>query len=324
VRKDILVAVIAVVVVAAVAFGLSTMNRDLPLTPSNPFGTEKASATGEKKVASNEKIVMHVNGEPITEREFNAFLEVAPEQARALYSSPAGRRALAGELVKLKTLEQEAERLGLDKDPDVQTQVELMRAQITAGRALEKLVNDSSEGKVKAAYEKEKKNFIVLRHIAVAYEGGAIPARDQKAISVNAAMAKAQEIAKRLRAGADFTRTAVAESDDTRSAQQGGALGALKLSDLPQNLGPEIAAAINKLGAGQISDPVKTQFAVHIFKRDEASLEDVRPNLVQEVKQQTVEEELARLEKNAKVEYDPQFFPEQKPATPPASSKQNQ
>lgn len=310
-RKDIVVAVIAVVVVAGVAFGLSFMNRD-PLSPSQPFAAKKASATEEeKKAASTDKVVMHVNGEPITEREFNAFLAVAPEQARALYASPAGRRALAGELVKLKALEQEGHRLGLDTDPDVVTQVELMRSQITAARALEKLVEKSAEGKVKAAYEKERNNAILLRHIAIAYQGGQIPARDQKPLSASAAMAKAQEIAKRLRGGADFTRTAVAESDDTRSAQQGGALGPAKIADLPRMLGPEVASTITKLQPGQISDPVKTDFAVHIFKREQASIEDLRPMLMQEVQQQTVQDELARLEKGAKVEYDPKFFPQQ-------------
>jgi len=312
VRKDILIAVVAVLVIAAVAFGLSTVSRDLPLTPSAPVQAEK---TSEKKVAATDKIVMHVNGEPVTEREFAAFLAAAPQQARALYASPAGRRAIAGEMVKVKVLEQEARRRGIDKDPEVQTQANFMRAQIEAGRALEKIIEERSEQKIRAQYAAQKNNWFVLRHIAIAYQGSQIPPRSQQqpAPTPQQAMAKAQDIVKRLRAGADFTRAAVAESDDVQSAQQGGVLGPVT----PDRLG-DLGPAVAKLPIGQISDPVQSPLAVHIFRKDEASIEDLRPALLQEVRQQVAQEEIARLEKSAKVDLDPKFFPE-----PPKGSAPN-
>ena len=304
-RKDIVIAVVAVIAVAAVAFGLSTMSKNLPLNPSQPFSAEKAPS-GDKIVAKNEKIIMHVNGEPVTEREFSAFLAAAPQQARGLVASPAGRRAIANELVKVKVLEQEARRRGLDKDPEVQTQANFVRAQIEAGRALEKIVEERAEAKIRAQYASQKNNWFVLRHIAIAYQGGQIPPRDQKpAPSLQQAMAKAQDLVKRLRAGTDFTRTAVAESDDTQSAQQGGVLGAVT-PDRAAELGPEVV----KLPMGQISDPVKSPYAVHIFRKEEASLDDLRPSLMQEIRQQVAQEEISRLQNAAKVDLDPKFFPE--------------
>lgn len=309
-KRDLLIAVGAIVIVLAVAYGLDAVVPEKPLTPSEPFvAAEKKTA---RKVAEDETVVMRVNGEPITEREFMAFVESAPAEARPFYASPAGRRALADELVKLKALAQEAERLGLTDEPAVRTQMEMARAQIAASRALEKLADERLEQRLQAEYEKEKAQSFLLRHILIAYEGGAVPARGGKpAPPLDEAMKKAQELVTRLRSGADFADAARAASDDEQSAQQGGALGPARPEMLPQ----DIAAVVKQLKPGEISQPVRTQFGVHIFKIDEPSLEELRPMLRQRVRQQAAEEEVERLRQAAKVDLDPRFFG--KPPAPP-------
>lgn len=312
-KKDIVIAAVAVVIVIALAFGLAALRPN-----STPATTTAAKDPDAARTLGSDTVVMRVNGDPITEREFNLFLQNAPAEGRQFYGSPAGRRALADELVKLKVLEQEAKRMGIADDPEVKAQIEMARAQITAARALEKLANQKTDERIGAEYEKEKATAISLRHILFAYEGGGVPARrGQPAPSEQAAMQKANTVAAKLRAGADFAETARAESDDEQSGPNGGMIGPAKPDQLP----PDIGAVVSKLKPGQMSDPVKTQFGIHIFKVEQPSLEDLRPMLSQRIRQQVAEEEMKRLQGGAKIDLDPKFFPPAPavPGAPPAA-----
>ncbi|HEY0157765.1 MAG TPA: peptidylprolyl isomerase [Thermoanaerobaculia bacterium] len=300
-KKDIVIAVVAAVIVLAVAFGLSQLRPNVPGTES------QASFAGEeRKLGKDEKVVMRVNGEAITDKDFAAFMSSVPDQQKPFYSTPQGRRALADEIVRIKALEQEAKRRGLAEDPAVQQQIAMARTQIIAAKALEKLADDRIDEKIRTEYEKEKASAMSLRHIVIAYAGGAVPAKGGKeAPAEGVAMQRAQSIAARLRGGADFGRTAQTESDDEQSAANGGMLGPVR----PDSLPPDIAAVVTKLQPGQMSDPVKTQFGVHIFKAEQPSLDELSPMIRQRVRQETAETELKRLQSGAKVDLDPQFFP---------------
>ena len=309
-KVDLLIAFIAILVVAGLTLGLGELIPDRPLTPSHPFSLEKG---GTKAKAKAGKVVMHVNGEPITEGEFNAFAQSAPAQQRAFLSGSAeGRRLLANEIVKLKALEQEAARLGVENDPDVRGQIEMTNAQIVASRALEKLVSDKVNQYVNAEFQKEKASTIVLRHIVIAYAGGQLPPRDGSAPGAEEAFRKATALTARLRGGADFAATARAESDDQQSAMNGGSLGATRREMLPA----EIASIVGNLKPGQISDPVRTPYGMHIFRLDEPSLEEMRPALMRGAQQRAVAETLTQLQEKAKVDLDPTFFPPAAPARP--------
>jgi peptidyl-prolyl cis-trans isomerase C len=317
VKKDIVIAVVAVVIVVAVAFGLSQFRPNLPGSSSSVMSNVTDTNQGSGKV------VMRVNDEEITDVQFTQFMENVPAEQRTFYTTPAGRRALADELVKLKVLEQEAKRLGVSDDPKVKQQIAMAQSQITAARALEKLAETKLDEKVKAEYEKEKATAISLRHILIAYAGGQVPAKGGAQAPPEAqAMQRAQAIAARLRGGADFGRTAMTESDDEQSAANGGSIGPAR----PESLPPDIAAVVTKLKPGQMSDPVKTQFGIHIFKVEQASLQELDPMLRQKVRQQTAESEIKRLQTGAKVVLDPQFFPEgpQAPGAPHPGAPKSQ
>ncbi|MEA2465100.1 MAG: peptidyl-prolyl cis-trans isomerase [Acidobacteriota bacterium] len=311
------VAVVAVVIVLAVAFGLSQFRPNVPGSSSNAAGSssEKKEGTG--------KVVLRVNDEEITDIEFAQFMENVPAEQRTFYTTPAGRRALSDELVKLKALEQEAKRLGVTDDPKVKQQIKMATSQITAARALEKLAEMNLDAKVKAEYEKEKGTAKSLRHILIAYAGGQAPAKGGAQAPPEAqAMQRAQAIAARLRGGADFARTAMTESDDEQSGQNGGSIGPVRQEGFPEDIWP----VVSKLSPGQMSDPVKTQFGIHIFKVEQSSLEELDPMLRQKVRQATAEAEIKRLQEGAKVVRDPQFFPEgpQAPGAPPAGAPKSQ
>ena len=283
-KRDLTIAVIALVLVSAVCYGLSIVRPALPPTPSHPF--VEAKGTSGSTAHPVGRVIMRVNGEPITEAEFNAFERSAPAESRGFYTTPQGKRALADELVKLKTLEQEAHRLGLAADPEVATQVDARRAQILAGRALDKLVRDEVAKSVNAQLELEKKQSVELKHIVFAYEGSAIPPRNGGAPpSVDEAMRRANAALQKIKSGADFGAVASAESDDPQSAARGGSVGVARMEMLPA----EVAAVVSHLKPGELSAPVRTQFGVHIFKVDTPSVEELRPQLTQRMQQQAIE-----------------------------------
>lgn len=300
-KKDFFIAVIAILLTVVACFALAGIRPDFPLSPSQPF-TGKPASSAAKKTG---KVVMHVNGEPVTEAEFNAYAEDAPaEQRMFLISSAEGRRVLANEIVKLKMLELEARRLGIANDPAVRTQMEKMQSQLFAGRALEALVKEKVDARILAEYEKQKTSAIALKHIVFAYAGGQLPPRGGTAPTEQQAMQKAGEVAAKLRAGADFAALARTESDDQQSAQNGGSLGATRRESLP----PEIASVVGNLQPGQNSAPVRTAYGVHIFRVDVPSIDDLRPALTRQVQETAVRETLEGLQQSAKVDLDPAFF----------------
>ena len=302
--KDLLAAIVIIVIVLGVTFGLAAMRPDRPATPSHAF----AMATGPLP-ASNDKVVMRINGEPITETQFNALVKTAPEQMRPFYGTQAGRRALADQLVKLKALEQEGKRLGADQDADISSQIDMDKANIVASYALKKIVGTPTEAEIQAEYAKSKEAFaaVPMSHILVAYRGGQVPARAGEAPPSGVAMQKAKEIVAKLRAGANFSATALAESDDTESGERGGDLGPVS----PEQLPPELAAVVVKLKPGEISDPVQSRFGIHIIRigsRQSQPIERVRDQLAQKIQQDKLKTAVEALQNKANVDLDPKFF----------------
>lgn len=317
-KKDITFAIVAAAVVAGVTFGLAAMRPDLPGKKSVPFST----TTGHKASPRQGTVVMRVNGEPISAAEFNAFLASAPEQSQAYYNSPQGRRIAAQELVKLKALEQEGEKLGVADDPQVAMQLASARANLIAGAALQKLTVKPSEARLRQEYEKEKKNLqsVELSHILVAYEGGSVPPRAGAPLPADKAMQRARSIEAALRSGTDFAEAARRASDDVQSAQQGGQLGAVSPAAMP----PELAGTIAALSPGEISKPVQSQFGIHIFKagkQQSRPFEEVRPMFEAKVQREEAEATLNRLVSGAKVDLDPKFFPEPPPNAVPGQGR---
>lgn len=115
-----------------------------------------------------------------------------------------------------------------------------------------------SEEEARAEYEKRRDDFkqeeqVTASHILYKVEG------DDAAWE--AARVKAEAVAKKARAGADFAALAKAESQDA-SAQDGGSLGSFGRGQMVKAFEDKVFA----MQAGEISDPVRTQFGWHVIK----------------------------------------------------------
>jgi peptidyl-prolyl cis-trans isomerase SurA len=92
-------------------------------------------------------------------------------------------------------------------------------------------------------------------HILIAVKEGA------SADVIKKALIKANSLVSDLRSGADFTKTAMSVSDDD-NALKGGDLGWRNKNDLPTLF----VDVVSKMGAGDVSEPIRSPSGFHIIK----------------------------------------------------------
>jgi len=317
-KRDLLFALIAIALIAGLTYGLASMRPPLTPSVSHPFTMK----TGETPSAvGDENVIMRVNGEAVTEREFAIFASSLPQQAQMVLGNPAGRKIIAEQYVRMKVLEQEGRRLGADEDPNVAAKMRFGKTNVDVEYAIQKIAEHPSDQSLRAEYEKSKSDFDVvdLSHIVVAYQGGQIPPRQGgKAATREIAFKIASEIEQHLRAGEPFEKVAAMFSDDQQSAQVGGRLGRVPLAQLP----PELQGPVSRLKPGEVSAPVVSQFGVHVFRvnlRHTPRYEEVKQSLEQRTRETIVREAIEKLAKGAKIDYDPKFFPPSPKGKTPSS-----
>lgn len=108
---------------------------------------------------------------------------------------------------------------------------------------------------------------------------------------LTAARAEATSVKARLDAGEDFAALAAEFSDDTGSAQAGGDVGYTTGSNFVE----PFEAALRELAVNQVSDPVQTEFGIHLIKLTEVNDTTIEPfemrrdALERDLKQQEVD-----------------------------------
>jgi peptidyl-prolyl cis-trans isomerase C len=245
---------------------------------------------GVARAADEDPVVARVNGVDIRQSDL-AFAEeeiggnmptIPPEQKRDY---------LVNYLVDVIVLSQAAEKQKLGDRPDVKRRLAfdhnrlLMEALLQdAGKSA---LSEEAERKVYEEAVKQVKNEeeVHARHILV-------PTEDE-----------AKAILAQLKGGADFAALAKEKSKDPGAAE-GGDLGYFTREQMV----PEFAEVAFKLGKGQLSDPVKTQFGWHIIKvedkrtRPTPTFEQVKPQIENYVAHRAQAEMVENLRKSATVE----------------------
>ncbi len=276
-----------------------------------PGGTRRRTSVmdGFKPSAAEDPILAHVNGAEIRASEFAMAAESIPEQMKPMLQTPVGKKALLEEIVKMKLLEQEAVRLGLDDDPEIKSKMALLRGNLMASAALTRLTAGKPKAEPKQIYEENKQQFESIhgREIVIAYEGGMLPAKAGKAPSAADAKTKAAGAVEQIRSGSKFEDVLKKVSDDPQSVARGGDFGSVTRGQLPS----EVENVLFGLQKGQVSDPIQTQFAIHILQaleRETKTFEEVRPYLENQAKTFNAEKIIKELRAKAKIEMDEKFF----------------
>ncbi|MDR3410494.1 MAG: peptidylprolyl isomerase [Formivibrio sp.] len=233
-----------------------------------------------------------VNGVVIPEAKINFFIQQLT--ARGQQDTPELRAKLREDLIRNEIVTQEALKKGLDKDPEVISQIELARTQILFGAFINDYMkaHPISEADMKSFYDTQVKAHFSgkeyhARHILVATEG------------------EAKAILAELKKGKKFDDLAKAKSTDKGSGANGGDLGWSNPADFVK----EFSDALVKLPKGKITDtPVKTQFGYHIIKLEDVrdakgpAYEEVKAEIQKELQNQMLQKMIADLRSKAKVE----------------------
>lgn len=258
-----------------------------------------------------DKVVLTIGEEKITVGEFDRLVDGLPEQARAQVRGPQ-KRQFAEQLVRVKVLYQEARKRKLDENPAVQRQIELQRENLLAGILMQQMTANAQIDDTTAHqfYEQHKSDYesVHAHHILIRAKGSPLPIQPgKKELSDDEALAKAQEIRKKLLAGEDFAALAKAESDDVRSGANGGDLGSVKHNQTVQ----PFDQALFSLPPGQISEPVKTQFGYHLIKVDQhevKTFDEAKSDVEKRLRPELARSAVENLEKQTTVIIDESYF----------------
>ena len=232
-----------------------------------------------------------VNNKAISKKKVDDFVEMLKGQGRP--DTPELRTAVREELIARELFSQEAERNGLTKNADVQRQIETARQDILIRAMIREHLkkNPVKDADIQAEYDKAKgqktsEKEYRAKHILVEKEDAA------------------KQIIADLKKGSKFEDLAK-QSKDTGSAANGGDLD----WSPPGQFVKEFSEAMTKLEKGKFTEvPVKTQFGYHVIRLEDVRdtkappLEQVKPQIQQDLERKTVQKLQQDLRAKAKVE----------------------
>ncbi|HEX7707809.1 MAG TPA: peptidylprolyl isomerase [Thermoanaerobaculia bacterium] len=280
--------------------------------------TPAAAAT-----AQADPIVIAAGDVTIRQSEFEGALKTLPAEYQQYAVGP-GRRQFADDYLRMKLLASQGMKAGLDKDPEVIAQLNLMRENLVANAQLQKIEKGItiSDDDLKKEYEANRGEFerVSAKHILIAFKGSPAAQSGKPELTEEQAKAKAEDLRKKIVAGAAFEELAKSESDDVGSGARGGDLGDFGRGQMV----PEFEAAAFAAKPGEVTPVVRTQFGYHILRVESNELtpfDEVRESLERSERQERVQAALEKLKTEAKVSYNDSYFG---PATPaPTQPQQN-
>jgi peptidyl-prolyl cis-trans isomerase D len=220
------------------------------------------------------------------------------------------------EKIKVEWVEMKPEMYTKDSQPtdqDVRNYYDANKAsyQVPEARNLVVLIADQSkleaaimptDADLQTLYNQNKDQYrtpetVDVQQILLMTQGK--PASEDAAIK-----AKAEDVLKQAKAGADFGELAKKYSDDPGSKDKGGLYAGVTRGQMV----PEFEQAAFSLKPGQISDLVKTQYGYHIvkvLKHDQPRLkpfEEVKAQLAEQFKKQRAADEMQQIADKAKAD----------------------
>ena len=242
-------------------------------------------------IAAMAQNIAIVNGKPVPKARMDALAQQMAKSGRPL--TPEMQGQLRDQVIAYEVFMQEANKQGLDASEDFKNQMEMARQGILVRTLFEHFAktNPVSDAEVQAEYDKfvaaNSGKEYKARHILVETE-------DQ-----------AKKIMADLKKGAKFEDIAKKQSKDPGSGANGGDLDWAN----PASFVPEFSEAMIKLKKGETTPaPIKTQFGYHIIRVDDIrqaqlpKLEEVKPQITQQLQQQRLQKYQEELRAKAKVE----------------------
>jgi peptidyl-prolyl cis-trans isomerase C len=208
-----------------------------------------------------------VNGTPIPSSKVNRLIQISGQE-----NTPEVRKKATDLLITKELINQEANKRGITKEPQVQDALEQAKLSVLVSAVFEDwLIKEGiTEKDLQSFYDSMK---------------GQLGGKEYKVSHILVADEKlAKSLLTQIKAGGNFAQLAKTNSLDKGSADNGGSIDWTTATSLV----PEFSKAMTSLTPGQIfATPVKTQFGWHIIKLDEErdqkvpTLAEIKPQLMQ-------------------------------------------
>jgi peptidyl-prolyl cis-trans isomerase C len=272
-----------------------------------------ATTAAPKPSVPPDTVVLTAGDLKLTAAQFDLIIDSLPEQYRVNARGP-GRREFGQNLARILVLAQEGKRRKMDESPAYKIQAEFQLENYLASRVFADINEHTKAGDadLQKFYDAHKAEYeqVHARHILIHTKPLSAGQKEQSDAD---ALAKAQELRKKIMDGADFAAVASQESDDAGSKVKGGDLGTFKRGQMV----PQFEQAAFTLKVGELSEPVKTQYGYHLIKvesREAKSFEESKPELEKRVGPELTQKAVADLETQANVTLNPDFFGAPAPA----------
>lgn len=253
----------------------------------------------DKKSVDESKVLATINGQPLTEDEFQQYLQLR-QSREPIADKEKERKVVLDEMIDRVLLAQRAEATGIDQDPEVRNLLKRLRENLLVQSMIRKMLKDGpiTDDELKTRFQTEvdqtHKTEYLVRQILVKNED------------------EAKDIIQSLKTNkTNFPALAKQKSIDVQSGKNGGNLGWVNQGTVP----PEFFAGVTGLQKGALSaEPVKSDFGWHIIK-----VEDTRPakiptfdefmgdrqtkaNFYRKLQDEKIEKMVKDLRANAKIE----------------------
>jgi peptidyl-prolyl cis-trans isomerase C len=211
------------------------------------------------------------NGVLITSDEFKARLDEQSPFIRARYTTLDRKKEFLDNLVRQEVLAAEAERQGLDKDPDVRATLRKIMVQKLVQKKFQPEANpgaDVPEADVAKYYEEHKPEYVRARKVRVqaivlnAPEGS--PDRAKKVALAKKTLQKVK--AEEKKNPVAFNQAVSTISEDAASKQLGGDLQFKSQEELEKAYGKAVADAAFALKAGEMSNVIEAPSGIYVLK----------------------------------------------------------
>jgi peptidyl-prolyl cis-trans isomerase C len=293
----------------------TTMLTALALVAGGAFAQTPAAkpaastATTATAASDADPIVITAGNLKVRKSEFEAAIASIPEQYRMNVMQD--KKAFAEDYVRMKLLAAEGMKNGIDKTPEVATQISLMHDNLVANAqisAIDKtiVVGDAD---LRQFYDAHKNEFeqAKARHILIAFKGSRAAQPGKKELTDEEAKAKAEDLRKKIVAGSDFAALAKAESDDVSSGAQGGDLGTFSRGQMV----PEFDKAAFETKVGEVSPVIRTEYGYHILQVQEHTttpFDQVKPSIEKNLHQDLLKAKLDAMKTASAVTLDDTYF----------------
>lgn len=232
-----------------------------------------------------------VNGKPVPKERAELLKQQVERSGRPI--TPEVESQIKEEVIAREIFLQEAKKRGLEASKDFKSQMELARQTILIRELFAdyQKKNPVSDAEIQAEYDK-----FVAANSGKEYKASHILVEKED---------EAKAIIASIKQGAKFEDIAKKQSKDPGSGARGGDLDWAN----PNSYVSEFTEALLKLKKGEMTaEPVKSQFGWHIIRLDDErqaqlpKLEEVKPQIAQQLQQQKLGQFQEDLRTKAKVE----------------------